>query len=287
MWTNYHTHTNFCDGKGSIAEVISTACNLGMPVVGISSHGPLPFERKWCMKSGNIDNYVSEIRKIASIESTIEVFAGLEADFVPGKVSPATYRDKLDYVIGSIHFVDEFLNGEGWEIDGPYQEFTEGFEKIFRNDMKAVVTRYFELTRQMVNESEPDIVGHLDKIKMQNREHSRFDEADNWYRSAVRDTLLTILRTECIVEVNTRGLYQGKTTTTYPSPWIIEEIAKMKIPVTLSSDAHHPDDLINRFPPAAGVLLQAGIKKIRILSEGKWTDVAFDEHGIKDYKVAH
>src|SRR5207253_402222 len=127
-----------------------------------------------------------------------------------GKISPATFASRLDYTIGSVHFVDEFPNGSGWEIDGPYNEFLSGLEKIFHNDMKAAVTRYFELTRKMVKESAPNIVGHLDKIKIQNKEQSQFDERDNWYRTAVKDILSAIRQAGCIVEINTRGLYQGK-----------------------------------------------------------------------------
>lgn len=286
MWTNYHTHTDYCDGKSSIYDVVAAAQRSGMPAIGISSHAPLPFDRSWCMKPSQLDSYLSEIRRVRSSSKPIEVYAGLEADFIPGKISPADFRDRLDYVIGSVHFVDELGNGQGWEIDGPYHSFLEGFEKIFRKDIRSVIGRYFELTRQMVNESAPVVVGHLDKIKMQNRDHSTFDESDSWYRDAVMSTLSSVRHAGSIVEINTRGLYQGKTTTTYPSPWVIGELAKMKIPVTLSSDAHHPGDLVNRFPEAARILLQAGIKKIRILSEGKWRDVAFDEHGIKDHKMA-
>ena len=287
MWTNYHAHSDFCDGKASIEDVVATARKLHMPAVGISSHAPLPFERKWCMKPDQLDNYLSEIHRIRALNQSIEVYAGLEADFIPETMSPATFRQRLDYIIGSVHFVDRFPDGQGWEIDGTYQDFLKGLDEIFNGKMKDAICRYFELTRQMLKESAPDIVGHLDKIKMQNKERSTFDESEVWYQDTIRETLSAIKSAGSIVEVNTRGVYQGKTTTTYPSPWIIEEIGKMDIPVTLSSDAHHPDDLVNGFPQAAATLLHAGIKKIRILSGGKWRDAAFDERGIKDYKVAH
>lgn len=284
-WTNYHTHTTYCDGRKPVDEVVASAQSMNMLAVGISSHAPLPFDRKWSMNPARLQDYLAEI-KTAKANSNIEVYAGLEADFIPGKASPDNFRKYLDYVIGSVHFVDEFQDGQGWEIDGPYTEFLTGLEKIFHGNMKHAVCRYFELTRQMIDENAPDIVGHVDKIKMQNKEASQFTEAADWYRHEIMATLAVIRSAGCIVEVNTRGLYQGKTTTPYPSPWIIEEMSKLNIPVTLSSDAHHPDDLINRFSETAGILLQGGIKKLRILSEGKWRDIPFDEHGLKDYKVA-
>src|SRR5688572_19686186 len=130
MWTNYHTHSTFCDGKKSIEDTITAAQKFSMPAVGISSHAPLPFERKWCMKPSDLDIYISELQRVKSISSSAEVYCGLEADFIPGKISPADFRKKLDYVIGSIHFVDEFDDGQGWEIDGPYTDFLKGLKEI-------------------------------------------------------------------------------------------------------------------------------------------------------------
>ena len=282
MWTNYHTHTSFCDGKKTIAEVVQSAISQGLLAVGLSSHAPLPFERKWCMKRESFPSYLEEIR-LARANDNIQVYAGLEADFIPEKISPADFRGQLDYVIGSIHFVDGFPNSEGWEIDGPYEMFLKGYDAVFNSNMRAVVARYFELTRQMVRDASPDIVGHLDKIKIQNKDRSTFREDENWYVNEIESTLAIIRDNGCIVEVNTRGLYQAKTSTPYPSPWIIKRMAELGIPVTLSSDAHHPDDLVNRFSDTASILLHAGIKKIRILTDGKWRDVRFDEHGIKDH----
>src|SRR5437762_14159596 len=100
----------------------------------------------------------------------------------------------------------------------------------------------------MCEKSSPTIIGHLDKIKIQNRENKFFDESDVWYRGEVLKTLDAIRKCEAIVEVNTRGVYQGKSETTYPSPWILSECLKRNIPITISSDAHHPDDLVNYFP---------------------------------------
>lgn len=48
----------------------------------------------------------------------------------------------------------------------------------------------------------------------------------------------------------------------------------LKIPITISSDAHHPEDLINQFPETAKLLTEIGFKKIGILLDGKWQDTA-------------
>ncbi|MBY0432760.1 MAG: histidinol-phosphatase [Cyclobacteriaceae bacterium] len=280
MWANYHCHSIFCDGKNSIHDIVTMARQLGMHSIGVSSHAPLPFPSSWCMKSDQLNAYLQVIERDKSKPGSTEVYAGMEIDFIPGKISPRDFKHQLDYTIGSVHFVDYFSDGRGWEIDGPHNFFLQGLEAIFKNDIQQVVERYFELTREMVATGQPDVIGHMDKIKIQNIQEKFFRESDTWYQQAIDQTLTTIARYGGIVEVNTRGLYQQKTTTTYPSPWVLEKILAKKIPITLSSDAHHRDDLTNCFPDVTKQLIQFGFKEIHILSQGKWTPTRFNEHGI-------
>ena len=151
---------------------------------------------------------------------------------------------------------------------------------IFKNDFRAVWSRYFELTRQMLKESPPTILGHLDKMKIQNQDSKFFEEDEAWYQQEIKKTVETIKTSGVIVEVNTRGLYQKKSTTPYPSPWILELLNASNIPITLSSDAHHPSQLISEFESTAQLLLQIGFKKLRILTGNKWKEVNFNQNGI-------
>jgi len=280
MWTNYHCHSNYCDGKNTIREVIAAAVEQQLISLGISSHAPLPFDSPWCMKYDQLPAYLAEIDLVKKDFPFIEVYKGLEIDFIPRFIAPSDFKSQLNYTIGSIHFVEQFPDGRRWEIDGTHSFFMEGYETIFNKDIKAVLSRYFELTRQMVEESTPDIVGHLDKIKIQNGFTPLFDESESWYRDQIDQTLNVIKKNGSIVEVNTRGIYQKKSATPYPSPWILEQLYERQIPITLSSDAHHVTDLVNQFPETAITLNRFGFKKICILLHGRWQQVAFDEHGI-------
>lgn len=280
MWTNYHCHTNYCDGKKPVAEVVAGAKAAGMKSIGISSHAPLPFANKWSMKPEMLDAYLDDIAREKSNNSDMQIYAGLEVDFIPGKISPNNFKDRLDYTIGSVHFVDQYPDGRGWEIDNTYDVFMDGLINVFGGSIREACYRYFSLTREMIATARPDIVGHFDKIKMHNRGDHFYLEDEPWYKEEVNQALNAIEKAGCIIEVNTRGLYQNKTDTVYPSPWILERILKRNIPITLSSDAHHPDDLVNRFPEVARELLSIGFKKLRILLDGRWTDVAFNDHGI-------
>ncbi len=259
---------------------VDQARKLNMISIGFSSHAPVPFPTKWCMKSEALDDYLINIEKIKKLNSFVEIYKGLEVDYIPGVTSPNFFQDKLDYTVGSIHFIERFPDGTRWEIDGTHALFLEGYSKLFNNNIQDVITRYFELTREMIAKACPSIVGHLDKIKIQNPDNKFFKETDKWYQDEIKKTIDLIHSSSAIVEVNTRGIYQKKTDTTYPSPWILEILHKRNIPVTISSDAHHSDDIINQFPETASVLKSIGFKTISVLYEGAWKPFSFNEHGI-------
>lgn len=279
MWSNFHTHSNYCDGKGAIAEYLTRAEAEGLKSIGFSSHAPLPFPCKWSMREESLPEYLREIESLKPVFQRLEIYKGLEIDFIPGEVSPADFRKRLDYTIGSIHFVDHF-KGKRWEIDNTLEVFKEGLQNIFENRIEKAVTRYYQLTREMITKSPPDIVGHLDKIKIHNLRDPLFEESELWYRQEIDKTLETVRESNSIIEVNTRGLYQNKSSTTYPSPWILERICELGIPVTLSSDAHQPADLTKEFQGTTGLLRQIGFKNFSILTGGSWKQVPIQEYGL-------
>jgi len=279
MWSNFHTHSYYCDGKGELREYLESARESGVTVLGFSSHAPVPFQCKWCMRAENFPLYLDEIESLKKVFPDIEIYKGLEIDFVPGVISPSDFAARLDFTIGSVHFVDSF-DGRLWEIDNTLEVFREGLEKIFGNDIRVAVTRYLQLTREMVRMSRPDIVGHLDKIKMHNTSTVLFDESEHWYREEMDKTLGSIREAGIIIEVNTRGLYKKKSPTPYPSPWVLERIRDLAIPVMLNSDAHHPDELTSEFAPAASLLQDIGFRNLSILKGGTWRQRPFNNYGI-------
>jgi histidinol-phosphatase (PHP family) len=280
MWSNFHTHSNFCDGKGAIEEYMKRAEADGIKSIGFSSHAPLPFPCKWSMKEESLPVYLSKIESLKPVFQHVEIYKGLEIDFIPGEISPDDFRKRLDYTIGSIHFVDHF-EGKRWEIDNTLEIFKEGLENIFESNIQKAVTRYYQLTREMIMKSPPDIIGHLDKIKMHNFRHPLFDESELWYRQEIDKTLELVRQANRIIEVNTRGLYQNKSSTTYPSPWVLDRVCNLGIPVTLSSDAHHPGDLTKEFQGTTELLRQIGFKNFSILTGGSWKQVPIQEYGLR------
>lgn len=229
------------------------------------------------MDAAEIDHYLTDIADAKL--GNIEVYAGLEVDFIPGIISPIDFKPLLDYTIGSVHFIGGPPH-HGFEIDGPFDTFMAGLKNIYKGNIRAAATAYQEITREMIRTGRPDIVGHLDKIKIQNRYGDLFREDEGWWINEIDKTLDEIAAYDCILEVNTRGIYQRKSENTYPSPWVLLKAKARNIRITLSSDAHLKSDLTAEFASTAAILMQLGYTEIHILSQGKWTPSRFNENGL-------
>jgi histidinol-phosphatase (PHP family) len=283
-WTNFHSHSYYCDGKFSPEHHVQTAIAKGFAAFGCSSHCPVPFDSLWNMKAERLGEYVSDINSLkAKYQGQIQLYLGLEVDFVPGKMGPRhpwIQEAGLDYQIGSIHYVNAFEDDTPWEVDGAHALFLDGLRAIFGNNARRAVERYFTLTRNMVRDETPEVVGHLDKIKIQAEEGRLFSEDESWYRRAVLATLEEIKAAGCIVEINTRGIYKKKTDQLYPSPWIIREMKKMGIPIMLNADSHLPEESDREFEAAASLLRSLGYKQLMTLWDGQWQAFSFQEDGL-------
>ncbi len=281
-WTNYHGHCKYCDGKGEVEEYIIKAIELGMEAIGMSSHAPVPFPTDWTMAAYRLDDYLAEMKLLKEkYKEQINVYCSLEVDYIPQLASPSKaiiLNAGLDYTVGSIHFVEQLDDGIHWAIDGSVDEFKHGLNTIFGGDIKRAVMRYYELQREMLEYGTPIIIGHMDKIKMHNKALKLFDEGAQWYIDEVYKTLELIKEKGVIVEINTKAYYRNGHL--FPGPEHFAKIKALDIPVTINSDAHHPDRLVNAFEEVAEILLKAGFTHLTEFINDKWTQVEFSKEGI-------
>lgn len=283
-WVNLHNHTKYCDGTSDINDYVREALALKMKALGFSGHAPVPWKTTWNMTDENLGHYLADVAKAKELfGNEIEIYRGLEIDYVPGMTHPSGYFKNrgVDFLIASIHFTGVFADGVPCEMDGPHALFLRGVNDIFGGDSRAMVEHYFHTTRQMIDNLDFDILGHFDKIKIQNRPGSLFSENEPWYKNEILRTLEKIKQKNRIVEVNTRGLYKGICNETYPSPWILEIVREMGIPIVLSADSHAPAELNGFFPEAAQMLYDTGFREFRILCHGAWSDVPFTPRGME------
>ncbi|MBN1867691.1 histidinol-phosphatase [Candidatus Sumerlaeota bacterium] len=285
-WTNFHTHSGLCDGTGALVEYVEAALARGFSKLGFTSHAPVPVPVDWMMPQARLDEYCRTIRDLReTYRDRIEIYLGLEIDYIPGVCGPREPpfdRLGLDYVIGSVHFVDGDGRGGYWGIDGDDEDFAQGLDGVYRGDIRAAVEKYYGVVREMVRSQCPDIVGHLDVIKKNNRDEKYFSEGADWYREAVVGTLEEIAISSAIVEVNTGGLARGRTDSVYPSAWVLEKCFEMGIPVVLNSDAHAPEGIDGEFASTARLLRRIGFRRLMVLGRNGWEPREFSESGILD-----
>lgn len=284
-WTNFHSHSHYCDGADAPESYILKAIQQGFYVWGLSSHAPVSFPCKWTMKHDQLSIYHNEINTLKrTYGEKIQIYTGLEVDFIPGVSSCTSFREDeftYDFLIGSVHFVDHFPDGTPWEIDGRHEVFLKGLNQIFDGNIQAAVERYYELIREMVVADSPDVIGHLDKIRIQNEGGALFTGEEAWYKEVVMATLEVIKDHHKIVEVNTRGIYKGIVKSPYPETWILEQMYQMNIPITLNSDAHHPREIKGAFPETAQMLREIGFSELQVLFNNEWQPFQFDRWGVR------
>ncbi len=265
---NYHTHTKYCDGTSYPYEYVEQAIQKKFKYLGFSAHAPLNIKYDWTITKEKIKIYCNDINSIKN-NNKLQILLGLEADYAPYISYDFNFLKNiynLDYIIGSVHLVLAPDKQNYWFIDSNEKNFIEGLSILFKNDIKKAVTTFYEQTSEMIINEKPDIIGHLDKIIMNNKE--RFFKTDEkWYRQLVMQTLDVIKPDGPIVELNVRGLYKKRINSSFPEIWIVKECKKRNIKMTVSSDAHMPSEISTLLAEGINILKYCGYDKIYYLTK--------------------
>ena len=281
-WTNYHSHCTFCDGRSEMEEFVRFAIDKGIKSYGFSSHAPLPFSTKWTMKEEQFGDYHLEFSRLKNkYKHEIELHFGLEVDYIYNcsDTDSAFFKNKnFDYLIGSIHFLDEITENHYFCIDGDFSEFDNDLKKKYNGDIKHVATRFYEVSALMIEKGGFDIVGHFDKINLNGLHYEEFDTCAFWYKTLVAETLQLVKEKGLLLEINTKSLY--KKGFTYPHQQFYPLINELQIPIVVNSDCHYPVNVIDGYEPTFAALKKAGFKTMRQLIKNQWQEVEFNEGGL-------
>jgi histidinol-phosphatase (PHP family) len=281
-WSNYHSHNTFCDGRSTMEEFVKFAIEKNVRKYGFSSHAPLPFNTFWNMKLDDFEEYQAEFWRLKEKYSfEIELFIGLEVDYIHNffEIQNNLFRtDLLDYLIGSVHYMDKLPNGDFWCVDGNFNDFKAGLNTLFDGDIREAVKRYFEIINFMIEKGGFDIVGHVDKIAMNASNCADFNIQDKWYINLVSETFERIKNKGFILEINTKSLsVLGKT---FPDNQFFPLINELQIPITVNSDCHYPTNITDGFIQTFKALKNAGFTSVYQLSKNGWQSSTFTENGI-------
>lgn len=282
-FSNYHSHCTFCDGRSPMEDFVKFAISRGIKKYGFSSHAPLPFLTQWTMPEDDFEDYEKEFKRLKEkYNGQIELFLGLEVDYIHGcsDIDNLFFKDKkLDYVIGSIHYLDQIAENEYWTIDGGFREFDEGLNLLFGGDIRKAVERFFEISAYMIEKGGFDIVGHSDKITMHGLRYRAFDLSHKWYADLMYEHLQLIKSKGLLLEINTKSLAEKGLT--FPHQSFYPVIKELEIPIMVNSDCHYPTNVDAGFTQTYAALKSLGFKTMQQLTVNGWQAVAFDEKGLK------
>ena len=271
---SYHTHSTFCDGKASMEDVCLKALELNMSALAFTSHAPVPFDNDFSLNFEQLMDYRCEFDRLNALYGKqINLLIGVEADYIPGEtVSFNEWRRilNLDFVVGSVHLVKNSQNNQKWFIDGAAENYVSGLKDIYQNDIQIAVGDYYNQVCEMIATQKPDIVGHIDKVKMNNLDRF-FQTTDLWYVDLLEKTLNVAKEFNSILEINSRGIYRSKYHECFPHTTCIQRCLDLGIPLTLASDTHHPDEFEQGFNLSLDIAVNAGVKMVSVFENGKWT----------------
>jgi len=222
MRIDLHNHTTRCNhATGTVDEYIQRAIEIGIDIFGFSEHAPMDFDGGYRLPLSDMQAYIDEILQAKErYKGEIEILLGFEVDWLPGHMQPDVLNANVDYLTGSVHFIDK------WSFDNP--EFIGGWSE---RDTDEIWRAYFEATEEMVKSKQFDIVGHLDLIKV----FKYLPQKD--IRVLSKNALKAIKEANMVIELNGAGL-RKPIKELYPSPDLLEVIYELNIPITFSSDAH-------------------------------------------------
>jgi len=222
MRIDLHNHTKRCNhAEGTIDEYIQRAIELGIDIYGFSEHAPMDFDETYRLSFKEMDAYRADILNAKErYKKEIQILLGYEVDYLPGHMDERVLNAKVDYLIGSVHFIDK------WSFDNP--EFIGGWKS---KNIDEIWQAYFEATTDMAKSGKFDIVGHLDLIKV----FKYLPKQD--VRLLAQKALHAIKKSNMVLELNASGL-RKPITEIYPSKALLEMAYELEIPITFGSDAH-------------------------------------------------
>jgi histidinol-phosphatase (PHP family) len=204
-----------------------------------------------------------EISRLRERNPDLRVRAGIELDNDPVH-SPAGRKwieknwDKLDFVLGSVHFLER--------ADQMFDSVPDGAAQFEGRNIDEMYADYFGRLRELVATGLVDSLAHLDLIKI----HGHRPTAD--IGALVNGTLEFVRAGNLTIELSTAG-WRKPVNELYPSDSIIELAMDKGIPFTTASDAHSHVQLGENFANLARKMTEIGIRQVCIFEKHKRAEV--------------
>ncbi|MDO7788019.1 histidinol-phosphatase HisJ family protein [Desulforamulus aquiferis] len=259
MLVDYHIHTFRCGHAiGTVGEYITAARKKGLTEFGFSDHLPLYWlseelrDRELAMTQAELALYIDEVQKAQQLNPDLSIKLGIEADYIPGhegELAQLLAAIPLDYVIGSVHFLND------WAFDDPAQ-----LDKYKDFNIDDLYYNYFDHVRRAAETGLFDIIGHPDLIK-------KFGfRASMPLEGLYLDTVLALKKNDLCVDVNAAG-WRYPCGELYPAPEFLALCHEYGVPVTLGSDAHKPELVGEGLERAVEILKSIGFRQVAVFEK--------------------
>jgi len=200
-----------------------------------------------------------EIDKLRAANPDVRIRAGIELDNDPqtsaaGRQWIEKNWDKLDFVLGSVHY-----------LDNPTQMFDSvpaGATQFEGRNIDNLYADYFRRVRNIAATGLVDCLSHLDLIKI----HGHSPNAE--IGEIVNETLDFIRSRDLAIELSTAG-WRKPVNELYPADRIIELAVEKGIPFTTASDAHSYAQLGENFGRLAEKMSILQIREVCVYEKHK------------------
>ncbi len=246
---SYHNHTTFSDGADAPEAFLTHAKAAQLQVLGFSDHyykeTPSATEApEWALQLDAVERYFTTIEALKAQSTEIEIRTGLEFDWLEGSadwLAPLASDARLDYTIGSVHFV----GNDSIDLTRTF------WEKLSKDEVNAVIRRYWQTLRDMANSRLFDIAGHIDLYK----KFGFYPTAD--MNDVITEALDAIRDADMAIELNTAG-WRKDCKACYPTDDLLAACLQREIPIVVSSDAHQAHLVAADFNRAYDILYRVG-----------------------------
>jgi len=275
---DYHIHSDYSiDATGTIVDYCDRALKLGLREICFTQHYDLePLERARLhrrlvpMDSDWLDYYLDDVNKArdAYKNTGLKIKFGVEVGCSQRylkEIEKTLEQYSFDYVIGSIHYLDET------RISEP----TETWLRFRGQNARDVCRRYYLEIGRVVKTGLFDAIGHLDIYK---KYGARYFGEDIFYGyEGLVESIFDYMASNNIgLEVNTQCFRKGLSE---PSPsGEILKIAKERgiRVITLGSDCHSVAQLGMDFDKAVQIIEDAGFQHIYTFTLRKGEELKLD-----------
>jgi len=257
-----HTHTQYClHGSGEETEAfVIRAIEKGFEMYSFTEHLPLPetflkefpysseIKRQLELRDNNLDNYIREMHDLKKkYKERIQLMVGFEMDYLPSeeaylKCILKEYGKYLDDSLLSVHIIE----GQGGFrcIDMNPEDFKEGLINCY-SSYEGVQLAYYKTVKQALmadlGQYKPKRLGHFTLCNKFQHYFNQAGQTTEKIQKTVREILLYMKETGWSIDTNMAGLFKEYCKEAYPSPWIIMEARRLKIPLVYGSDSHAVD----------------------------------------------